>query len=284
MGNLNDWLIILIRIIDVGILWFEIYKLLKYARGTQIMNLLKGVGVFLVVKFMSSFIGLQSIDWLLGQILNFGVVAMIILFQPELRKALEALGRNAFKNRGSSQTASARMIEDIEYALHYMAKRRIGALISIEGQDSLQDFIDTGIKLDSTISRQLLINIFIPNTPLHDGAVIIRNYRIESASCYLPLSESPLISKELGTRHRAAIGLSEVTDALTLIVSEETGAISLSKHDRLYRDVDEKELHDLLEENLRLIGEDEGSEKNSNSKKYINDMISAMFNQRGDNK
>lgn len=246
----------LIRILDILIVWYLIYRLLMYARGTQIMNLLKGVGIFLVAKGASSLLGLQTIDWLLGQVLSWGVVAMIILFQPELRRALEILGRDIFKNRRSTNNPSEMLIDDLEKSVQYMSKRKIGALISIEGQDELSDYIATGIPLGAKVSSQLLINIFIPNTPLHDGAVVISNYQIAAASCYLPLSESKSIPKELGTRHRAAIGLSEVTDAVTIIVSEETGEISVVKGDSLNRALSREEFREKLVE--YLFKEEEG--------------------------
>lgn len=226
-----------------------------YARGTQMMNLLKGVGIFILAKFISSLMGLQTIDWLLGQVLSWGVVAAIILFQPELRRALEILGRDIFRNRKDTKNSSEKLIDDLERSVQYMSKRKIGALISIEAEDELSEYITTGIALDAEITNQLLINIFIPNTPLHDGAVIISGYNIAAASCYLPLSESNRIPKELGTRHRAAIGLGEVTDALTIIVSEETGAISLVKGDTLHRGLDNENFRQLLERYLRIEDE-----------------------------
>lgn len=264
MSNWVDTFInnkLIVQILDIMIVWYLIYKLLMYARGTQVMNLLKGVGIFIAAKFISSVMGLQTIDWILGQVLAWGVVAAIVLFQPELRRALQMIGQNLFRNRKTLINPNESLIKDLEQSLLYMSKRKIGALISIEAREPLQEYIETGIILDSEISNQLLINIFVPNTPLHDGAVIIRNFRIEAASCYLPLSESSLISKELGTRHRAAIGLSEVTDALTLIVSEETGDISLVKHEVLHRGVDKEELHNLLEKYL-LTNQDETSTEN----------------------
>ncbi|MGY4105719.1 diadenylate cyclase CdaA [Ignavigranum ruoffiae] len=253
----------IVQILDILIVWYLIYKLLMYARGTQVMNLLKGVGIFIAAKFISSVAGLQTIDWILGQILAWGVVAAIILFQPELRRALQMIGQSLFRNRKTSKNPNETLIENLEQSLKYMSKRKIGALISIEGKEPLSEFIETGIRLDSEISFQLLINIFVPNTPLHDGAVIIRNYKIASASCYLPLSESSLIPKELGTRHRAAIGLSEVTDALTLIVSEETGDISLVKHEVLHRGVKADELHNLLVKYLMVEAEQKEDTKDS---------------------
>lgn len=246
----------IVRVLDILLVWYLIYKLLMYARGTQMMNLLKGVGIFLVAKSVSSVMGLQTVDWLLGQVLSWGVVAMIILFQPELRRALEILGRDLFKNRKSKSNRSEKLINDIEKSVQYMSKRKIGALISIEGEDGLGEYISTGIPLDAEVSNQLLINIFIPNTPLHDGAVIISNYEIAAASCYLPLSESTLIPKELGTRHRAAIGLSEVSDAVTVIVSEETGDISVVKGDKMNRALSREDFRRILEEYLFV--EEEG--------------------------
>lgn len=240
----------IVSILDILIVWFLIYRLIIYAKQTRALNLLQGIGLIIFAKFISQTIGLQTIDWLLGQILSWGVVALIILFQPELRKVLENIGRGLFRNRQTTRNPSTQLINDLENSLIYMSRRKIGALISIEGEDPLAEYISTGTPMDSEITNQLLINIFVPNTPLHDGAVIISDFRIAAASCYLPLSESKLIPKELGTRHRAAIGLGEATDALTLIVSEETGAISIVKDNSFHRDIDVDELNDLLTQYL----------------------------------
>lgn len=240
----------LVSFLDILIVWYIIYRLIGYARQTKAMHLLQGVGLIMIAKFISQTIGLRTLDWLLGQVISWGVVALIIIFQPELRKFLENMGKGFFRKRTLMRNPSEKLIQDLEESLLYMSKRRIGALISIENNDSLEVYTATGIAIDSEISNQLLINIFIPNTPLHDGAVIIQDFRIAAASCYLPLSESKTIPKELGTRHRAAIGLGEVTDALTLIVSEETGAISIVKDDFLYRDLDRQELQEKLQEFL----------------------------------
>lgn len=236
----------LIRLLDILVVWYLIYLLLMNARGSQIMNLLKGVGIIITAKFITGLIGLHTVDWLIGQVLSWGVVALIILFQPELRRALEVIGRDLFRNKRYTKNASVKMIEELEKSLYYMSRRKIGALISIEGTDSLEEYVATGIPLKAETTNQLLINIFIPNTPLHDGAVIIKDFKIMAASCYLPLSSSTHIPKELGTRHRAAIGLSELTDAVTLIVSEETGDISIAVGDELYRGIQGEELTDLL--------------------------------------
>ncbi|MBF6625253.1 TIGR00159 family protein [Aerococcaceae bacterium zg-BR9] len=262
----------LAKVLDILIVWFLINQILVWARGTRVMNILKGVALIFIARALSSMLGLQTIDWLLNQVISWGVVAAIILFQPEIRKALENLGRNMFRNRKNNQNPSDKLIVDIEKSVQYMSRRKIGALISIEAEDSLEEFVKTGIAMDSYVSNQLLINIFIPNTPLHDGAVIISDYRIASASSYLPLSESTLIPKELGTRHRAAIGLGEVTDALTVIVSEETGAISLVKRDHLHRDVTAQELNELLHQYLAT----ETPEEEKSFMQLVKDFFSSM--------
>ncbi|WP_446448623.1 diadenylate cyclase CdaA [Tuanshanicoccus lijuaniae] len=273
-----DWIVqymgdqTLAKVLDILIVWFLINQILVWARGTRVMNILKGVALIFIARALSSMLGLQTIDWLLNQVISWGVVAAIILFQPEIRKALENLGRNMFRNRKNNQNPSDKLIVDIEKSVQYMSRRKIGALISIEAEDSLEEFVKTGIAMDSYVSNQLLINIFIPNTPLHDGAVIISDYRIASASSYLPLSESTLIPKELGTRHRAAIGLGEVTDALTVIVSEETGAISLVKRDHLHRDVTAQELNELLHQYLAT----ETPEEEKSFMQLVKDFFSSM--------
>jgi diadenylate cyclase len=172
----------------------------------------------------------------------------MIIFQPELRNALEKLGRNKLlKSTQQKETNVDKLIADMLHATEYLSKRNTGALISIEMEDSLTEYIKTGINLNANISKELLINIFTPNVPLHDGALIIKGNRLEAASCYLPLSQSTNISKELGTRHRAAIGISEATDALTIIVSEETGSISITKNSKIYRGISIDELRNHLE-------------------------------------
>ena len=262
----------LVRILDIAIVWYIIYRVLLYARNTRAMNLLKGVGMILAAKFIASIVGLQTIDWLLQQIISWGVVAVVILFQPELRRALESIGRtvSSRSRKGLEHDPTARLIQDLDKSIWYMSRRKIGALISIERENSLNEYIQTGIPMDSAISHQLLVNIFIPNTPLHDGAVIIAGH---------PLSGSQAIPKELGTRHRAAIGLSEVTDAVTLIVSEETGGVSLAMRDHLHRDVDSKELKELLKRYLSR--DDQGDNAESNRNRLVNELLSFFNKQKG---
>ena len=271
----------LVRLLDIAIVWYIIYRVLLYARNTRAMNLLKGVGIILAAKFIASVVGLQTIDWLLQQVISWGVVAVVILFQPELRRALESIGRtvSSRSRKGLEHDPTARLIQDLDKSIWYMSRRKIGALISIERENSLNEYIQTGIPMDSAISHQLLVNIFIPNTPLHDGAVIIAGHRVAAAACYLPLSVSQAIPNELGTRHRAAIGLSEVTDAVTLIVSEETGGVSLAMRDHLHRDVDPKELKELLKRYLSR--DDQGDNAESSRNRLVNDLLSFFNKQKG---
>lgn len=238
--------------VDIILVWYVLYKLIMLIRGTKAIQLLKGIVVIIAVRIASLILGLQTIEWLTDQAILWGFLAIIILFQPELRRALEQLGRGSIFAR-SSQSEEEKLQETIEAIIEsskYMAKRRIGAIITIERETGIDDYAETGIPINGKLTHQLLTNVFTPNTPLHDGAVIISGDEIIAAACYLPLSESPLISKELGTRHRAAVGISEVTDALTIIVSEETGHISGTKNGELRRALQEDDLREYLQENL----------------------------------
>jgi diadenylate cyclase len=248
-------LISLLRIVvDVALVWYVLYKLIMLIRGTKAIQLLKGIAVVLAVWILSILFNLQTVQWITNQAISWGLIVIIILFQPELRRALEQLGRGNIFGRSSrsEEEIIEQNIEAIIESCNYMAKRRIGALISIERETGIGDYAETGIPIGGTLTHQLLTNIFTPNTPLHDGAVIIKNEEILAAACYLPLSESPFISKELGTRHRAAMGISEVTDALTIIVSEETGNISCARNGELHRELDEESLRTILQENLSI--------------------------------
>lgn len=253
-------LINILRIgIDIALVWYVLYKLIMIIRGTKAIQLLKGIFVVVVVWVLSIVLNLHTIQWLTNQAILWGFLVIIILFQPELRRALEQLGRGSiFTRSGKSEEEKVdETIESIVSSTEYMAKRRIGALITIEQETGIDDYAETGTPIDGVLTSQLLTNIFTPNTPLHDGAVIIKQNKIVAAACYLPLSESEFISKELGTRHRAALGISEVTDALTIIVSEETGAISCSKTGELLRDLDGDQLKQFLINNLK-----DGSKQN----------------------
>lgn len=245
-------------IVDILLVWFVIYKLLMVIRGTKAVQLLKGIIVIVLARALSGVLGFNTLSWMIDKVITWGFLGVIIIFQPELRRALEQLGRGRLFSRGNVQEDEERnrIIEALVKATSYMAKRRIGALISFERETGLSDYIETGIPLNSTISSELLINIFIPNTPLHDGAVILQKNQIAAAACYLPLSESPFISKELGTRHRAAIGISEVTDSVTIVVSEETGGVSLTKNGEIHRDLTIEQFKQLLEKELFDLNHD----------------------------
>lgn len=215
------------------------------------MTLVQGVVFFILIKILSDFIGLTTISYLMNQVINYGAIAAVVIFAPELRSALETFGRTPQHFLQTRETSSdEKLVQAFVKAVKYMSPRKIGALISIEQTQTLQEQIATGIPLDADVTGELLINIFIPNTPLHDGAVIISDNKIATACSYLPLSESSSISKEFGTRHRAAIGLSEQTDALTLVVSEETGGISIAYKGEFIHDLSLDELEAYLRQVL----------------------------------
>ncbi|MHA6481034.1 diadenylate cyclase CdaA [Paenibacillus sp. strain BS8-2] len=245
----QDWLK---DLIDVGIVSFIIYKLILLVRGTRAVQLLKGIFVLIAIWAVSTWLNLYTLKWMMNQMFTLGIVTIIILFQPELRRALEQLGRGNLFSRSNSpeKAALSEQIDEVIRSVQHMAKRKIGALIVFERQTGLSEMVESGIAMESRITSELLINIFTPNTPLHDGAVIIRGNVISAAACYLPLSENPFISKELGTRHRAAIGVSEVSDALAVVVSEETGQVSLSLNGMIVRDINEESLISKLFEEL----------------------------------
>lgn len=227
-----------INLIDILVIWFLIYELMVLVRGTRAVQLFKGIIIIIVVKLISWYIELTTVSWVMDQIINWGVIAMVVIFQPEIRRGLEHLGRGTMFTRTKTENEEEEaLITQLDQAIQYMSKRRIGALIAIEMDTGLEEYIETGIPLDAEVTGALLINTFIPNTPLHDGAVIIKGGRIAVAAAYLPLSDSKLIPKELGTRHRAAVGISEVTDALTIVISEETGGVSITKDNELIRDM-----------------------------------------------
>ncbi|MDW0110038.1 diadenylate cyclase CdaA [Sporosarcina aquimarina] len=239
---------VLKAILDVLLVWFVVYKLITIIKGTKAVQLLKGIFVILIVRILTELLGLDTLKWMVEQVLTWGFLAIIIIFQPELRRALEQLGRGRLFARTQMQEEEERdrLINAFTKSVSYMAKRRIGALITVEKETGLSEYIETGIAMNSDISSELIINIFIPNTPLHDGAVIVQKNKIAAAACYLPLSESPFISKELGTRHRAALGISEVTDAFTIIVSEETGAVSVTIDGDINRNVTMEEFERIV--------------------------------------
>jgi diadenylate cyclase len=245
------WETALKDIVDILIVSYIIYQLMLLVRGTRAVQLLKGILLLVLTWAISTWLNLYTLKWLMNQMFTFGVVTVLIIFQPELRRALEQLGRGKlFRSTAEEQDVSQR-IGEVMKAVNYLARRKIGALIVFERSTGLKDYIESGIRMESNLTSELLINIFIPNTPLHDGAVIIRGGQIMAAGCYLPLSENPFISKELGTRHRAGIGVTEMCDAISVVVSEETGQVSLAIGGQLRRDINEEALISKLFEELR---------------------------------
>ncbi|MBM7618012.1 diadenylate cyclase [Weissella uvarum] len=245
IGNIK-----LTQVIDVLIVWWLIYRLFMLIRGTKAITLLRGVAIVVIVKLVSWFFDLSTISWLTDQIINWGVIALVVIFQPEIRRGLEHLGRSAFFKNHKNDQDERQFISDLDEAIQYMSKRHIGALISIEMETGLEEYMETGIKIDAEMSSQLLIQSFIPNTPLHDGAVIIKDMRLAVAAAYFPLSDNPTIPKELGTRHRAAVGISEITDALTIVVSEETGGVTITRNAELMQDLSREDYMKYLERQL----------------------------------
>ena len=243
--------------LDILIIWYLVYRLIMLIRGTKAVQLAKGIVFIFIVRIIAGLSQLHAVTYIVDQIVSWAVIGIIVIFQPEIRRGLERLGRTPiFSGRGESAHAkSVKMVQELDKAIQYMSKRRIGALITIQQDTGLDDYIETGIKLDADITGELLINIFIPNTPLHDGAVIINNNRIAVAAAYLPLSDSSMIPKRLGTRHRAAVGISEVTDAVTIVVSEETGGVTITKNGRFLLDLTREEYLKYL--NAQLVPKEE---------------------------
>ena len=255
--------------LEILIIAFLLYYILVWMKNTRAWTLLKGLIVICVFLLAAHFLEMNTIMWMAKNILSFAVIALIVVLQPELRNALEALGKKNFLDslgfsdvsRREHEIFSEKTINEIVKACVEMGKVRTGALIVIEQKESLREYERTGIEVDGIVTSQLLINIFEHNTPLHDGAVIVRGNRVTSATCYLPLSANLDLSKELGTRHRAGVGISEVTDSLTLIVSEETGKISVAYEGRLETNLNTDSLKMRMQQILNKNREDETVKK-----------------------
>ena len=242
-------------IAEIIIIAFFLYHIILWMKNSRAWTLLKGILVIIIFALIAYVCKFTTILWIAGKTINVALIAVVVIFQPELRKALEQLGNKRYLAgllqfddlKDKKEIFSDRTIDELVKASYEMAKHKTGALIVIEQEINLQDYINTGIDIDAFVSNQLLINIFEHNTPLHDGAVIIRGNRIVSATCYLPLSDNMDLSKELGTRHRAGAGISEATDAFVIIVSEETGKVSIAHNGQLVRNVDGEYLRNKLE-------------------------------------
>ena len=244
----------LIDIVEIIIISFAFYHVMVWAKNTRAYTLMKGIGIILGFALVAVYFQMNTILWIAENTLSVGLIALIIVFQPELRKALEQIGKKKIlatffsinDSKNVKERFSDKTINELIKASYEMGKTKTGALMVIEQDINLDEFVATGITLDAEISSQLIINIFEHNTPLHDGAVIIRRNRIVSATCYLPLSDNMKLSKELGTRHRAGVGISEASDSLTIIVYEETGKVSAAIGGKLIRNIDGEKLKELL--------------------------------------
>lgn len=241
-------------ILDLAIVIFLAYQLIRITKKSRVWQLIKGIAVLIVLTLVSGWVHLDILHYILTSIMTYGVIVMIVIFQPELRRGLEQLGTNKLtKFFGIEKDIITKTREDIYkivIAAKELASNKTGGLIVIERDIKIGDIAETGVEMDAEVSPQLLVNLFVPNTPLHDGAVIISNNRITAAACILPLSNDKEIAKELGTRHRAAIGMSKETDSIAVVISEETGKISIAKDGTLIADVDEETLKKLLIKNI----------------------------------
>lgn len=255
MTNLTITWVDVVEILIISILF---YHVLLWIKSTRAWNLFKGIMVILLFVLIAAFFQMSTILWLAENTLNVGLIALVVIFQPELRNALENIGgKNILSsifvfNKAAEEKFSNHTIDELVKAAFAMGKVKTGALIVIEDEIVLDEYVRTGIDVDAIVSSQLLINIFEKNTPLHDGAIILRGDRVVSATCYLPLSDSLSLSKDLGTRHRAAIGISEVSDSLTIVVSEETGRVSVAYRGEIFRNLDADGLRAKLQQMQNL--------------------------------
>ncbi len=243
-------------LLDIIIITMLVYKIIEWSVNTRAYQLLKGLGVLLLVMLLSTIFNLYTINYLLNTLLVSGIVVVAVVFQPELRRGLAHIGRFKFNFSIRDKEDNSGGVKEIVNALIELSKRRVGALIVIERETKLDEYLPTGTLVDAQITSALIQNIFEPNTPLHDGAVIVRDSRIYYAACVLPLFDDANISRELGTRHRAALGVSQASDSLTLVVSEETGVISYAENGKLVRYVDRIALTELLESIFAIPADD----------------------------
>ena len=243
---------ILVLIIDLLIVALLIFKLVKAVKNTRAMQLFKGIAILIIATKLSEFLSLDILHYILSSVMTYGVVMIIVIFQPELRKTLEQIGSKGIKDIFDVEQTedSTSSVDEVVEAVVRMSKDKIGALIVFEKDFNLADISKTGVALDSIVSKELLINIFVPDTPLHDGAVVIKNNKIVAASCILPITDKENLDRQYGTRHRAAIGMSEQSDAIIVVASEETGTISMVIDGKIIRDMNEEHLRKELKRRL----------------------------------
>lgn len=279
---------LILLFIDLAIVIFLGYKLIKITKKSRVWQLIKGIALLIILTLVSGWLHLDILHTILTSIMTYGVIAMIVIFQPELRRGLEQLGTNKFtKFFGIDKDIITKTKEDIYkivIAAKELATHKTGGLIVIERDIKIGDIIETGVEINAEVSPQLLVNLFEPKTPLHDGAVVISNNKISAAACILPLANDKEIAKELGTRHRAAIGISKETDSIAVVVSEETGKISVAKDGTLIADVDEETLKKILIKNIVTNRFVDSSSIKSNRIKSIRNRIENRQNKKEENK
>ncbi|MBF0500734.1 MAG: TIGR00159 family protein [Candidatus Riflebacteria bacterium] len=249
----------IIDVFDVGLVSWGIYRVMLLIEGTRAFNLLKGLGILLILLVFTKDLDFNTVNWVLANTLPAGFLALVVIFQPELRRALEDIGRGSFlADQFTPGDDIGDLVEQVSKTIETCSKKRIGALIVIEQEIGLKDFIDKGVPLQSPISSELLNTIFMPFTPLHDGAVIIKGSRVEAASCFLPVSGNTEFEREVGTRHRAAVGITEITDAIALIVSEETGTISVARGGKLHRELTIEKVREIMHSAFKRVSKSRG--------------------------
>ena len=246
---------VLRALVDITLVSYVIYKIIMLVNETRAAQLIKGILAIVVLKYASQYLGLKTINYILTYSIQIIGFALVVLFQPELRKTLERIGRSRFKNifgfsEESVEIKTISLIDEVIGAVTELSKNYTGALIVIEKETGLKEFINKGVLMDSIVSSELIMNIFTPNTPLHDGAIVISDFKIKASACILPLTDNPNLTKELGTRHRAALGITEISDCLTVIVSEETGKISFASNGTITRNLNAESLRKLLNGSL----------------------------------
>lgn len=276
-------------ILDISIVVFLAYSLIRITKSSRAWQLLKGIAFLIVAQWLSKVLNLSILNYILSAFMSWGVILLIVIFQPEIRRALEQLGTNkltkffGFDNKDIAKKTKEDIYK-VVIAANELAKNRTGALIVIERDIKIKDIVSTGIIIDSEVSPQLLVNIFVPKTPLHDGAVVISNNRIAAAACMLPLASSADIAKELGTRHRAAIGISKESDSIAIVVSEETGRISVAKDGTLIVDLKEEALKKILINSIINKRFSENNEERKNRITRIKSIIKRKKNNKKESK
>ncbi|MEK6567421.1 MAG: diadenylate cyclase CdaA [Candidatus Omnitrophota bacterium] len=244
---LNNWK----AIVEITILWIVFYQIMLFFKGTRAIQVLRGLIVLVFAFFIFQILRLETLDWLMTHFFAISVIGILVIFQPEIRQGLAKLGQQKIFKGALYEEELKEIIAQIVCAVDILSRKKTGALIAIEKEDSLKEYIESGVKIDSRISAELIQTIFTPNSLLHDGGLIIQNTRIIAAGCLFPLTEKPNLDRILGTRHRAAIGLAEQTDAIVVVASEETGDISLCYNGKLFRDLDLEQLSEKLKSNFK---------------------------------